>query len=117
MLQHVFGTNYAQEGWSSVSFRATDGYNAVIDLNNFHEPDAYLVFADLEHENWEPIPNHGEETVAPFYLIWNKEGKIPQNGFAWPWSIASIGLISLENSYSDLIPDQEEVSAEVYARI
>ena len=115
VLNLVFGPNYQQENWTGVSFSALDGYKAVVDLNNFYEPDAYLVFADLEHENWEVIPNHGEDTVAPFYLVWTKAEKIPKNGFSWPWQIASVSLIRVQDKYTSITPDEEKVSPAVYA--
>ena len=114
VLDHLYGSDYGHQNWTSISFTAIDGYNAVIDLNFFHEPDAYLVYEDLEHPEWEKIPNHGDDTVAPFYLIWTKENKIPQNGYSWPWSITDIALVNTHEAFANASPDKEAVSDGVY---
>lgn len=115
VLQHIFGDSYAPEDWNSISFVALDGYNAVIDRQFFGEGDAYLVFKDHDFPDWEAIPNHGDETAAPFYLIWTKEEKIPQNGYSWPWSISDIALINLANEYAETTPDSSAVSPDIFS--
>ena len=114
VLAHVFGEDYEEKAWNAVSFHAIDGYNAVVNLAAFQEPTAFLVFADLETEGWEPIPGHGAETPAPFYLVWTEAHQTYQNGFPWPWAIASIELVRMEDAFSSVLPDKEEVSEETY---
>ena len=114
VVSHVFTNAKTSSEWNSVSFVALDGYNAVIDRAFFGDKDSYLVFSDQEYPSWEAIPNHGEETAAPYYLIWTKAQKIPQNGYSWPWGIAEIALVDMAEEYTHATPDSSNASVEVY---
>ena len=113
VLKHIYGKSDLADSWSGIAFTAVDGYKAVIPTSYFSLSDAYLVFQDMDFPEWQAIPNHGDDTVAPFYLIWTKEDEIPQNGFKWPWSIYSIGLMHVEAEYAIATPDEENVEESV----
>lgn len=114
VLDFAYGDLYKDGSWSSIAFTAIDGYKAVIDMEKFKEPEAYLVFRDNEYNNWEPIPNHGDDTVAPYYLLFTNPDKIPKKGFSWPWSITDINLVVLQDQYALSTP-QESAPEEVLA--
>ena len=115
LLGNLLRANYNDEAWSAVSFLSLDGFNAVIERDYFLQSEAYLIIGDVEFENWDPIPDHGGETTAPFYLVWTHPEKTPKNGFPWPWQIKSIALVQTENEYSVSTPDQDLVSSDVFS--
>jgi len=115
VLTFVYGDQFREGNWTSVSFTATDGYKAVIDLKRFNSDDAYLVFVDMEFNDWEAIPNHGGDKPAPFYLVWTETDHIPKNGYSWPWQIAAISLVKMEDQYTVATPEKDKVSSVVYA--
>lgn len=115
VLKAVFGQEVSSDRWNSVSFVALDGYNAVIDKDFFGQGDAFLIFHDKEYPEWEAIPDHGNETAAPYYLVWTEKEKIPQNGYSWPWGISEIALVNMAEEYTHATPDSGNVSTEVFA--
>ena len=81
----------------------------------FGQGDAFLVFQDNDFPEWESIPNHGDETAAPYYLIWTNEDKIPKKGYSWPWAISEIALVNLAEEYTHATPDSSVQNATVFA--
>lgn len=110
ILESIYGDDLQSADWTSISFTALDGYNAVMDLHKFDSPSSYLVFEDEGYENWEPLPDHGTETAGPFYLVWKEQEQVPKNGFSWPWGIKEIALVKLSEEYTFATPDSLQSS-------
>ena len=105
VLQTVYGQSISDSKELSLVFRATDGYEAVINTSRFNEGQAFLAFQDLDHSGWSALPNHGGETAGPYYLVWEDTINTAQKGFPWPWAIEEIIMVNRDLRYKAIVPD------------
>jgi len=115
VLKYVYGKEVEDTQWSSVSFTALDGYEAVGDINNVLEEGGYLTYADLDFEDWQEIPGHPDTRPGPFYLVWENKAQTTKTGYPWPWQIGTISLISRADQYSAAFPKGNLVNENVMA--
>jgi mono/diheme cytochrome c family protein len=113
ILQFGFGDNWNSSDYTDVAFEALDGYTSVSTLAKVSEPGGYIVFKDLEYEDWEPI-SIKEVNPGPFYLVWTGKDQTTANEYPWPWQLSSIYLIKFEEQYSAVSPSGVSENSDVY---
>lgn len=113
VLDLVYGDEWKNEEYSDISFHAKDGYEAVSDISKMKEGGGYLVFRDMEYENWEPIGDKKADP-SPFYIVWEGNNQKAENGYPWPWQLDTINLILFRNQYPEIYPQGVSEDSTVY---
>jgi len=113
VLQFGFGDEWKNSDYTDIAFEALDGYVAVSSILKLKEPGGYIVFSDLDFEDWEPI-SIKEATPGPFYLVWTGMDQTTKNEYPWPWQLSSINLIKFEDQYSAVFPSGVSKNSSVY---
>ena len=103
VIQLGFGDEWKNPGFTDAAFQALDGYVAVSSTSKLSEPGGYIVFRDLDIQDWEPIGKK-QSNPGPFYLVWTGKEQIIKNEYPWPWQIASVDLVTFEDQYSVVSP-------------
>jgi cytochrome c2 len=93
-----FGDELNNPDFTDIAFTALDGYESVSVLLKMKEKGGYIVFADLDSNNWEPI-GRTDASPGPFYLVWTGKDQLPENEYPWPWQIASINIMRFPDQY------------------
>jgi len=113
VLQLGFGDEWKNSDYTDIAFEALDGYVAVSSISKLKEPGGYIVFSDLDFEQWEPI-SIKEVSPGPFYLVWTGKDQTTNNEYPWPWQLSSINLIKFEDQYSPVFPSGVSKNSSVY---
>lgn len=103
VLQFGFGDRWESSAYTDIAFEALDGYTSITTMNKLKEPGGYLVFRDLEYEDWEPV-SIKESYPGPYYIVWTGKDQATANGYPWPWQLFSIDLIKFEDQFSAVSP-------------
>lgn len=103
LLNQTYSDTSSINQWSSITFVAEDGYEAVASMEALLEGGAFLVDTDLHPNGWEVIERKGV-IPGPFYLVWTRPEQLPKNGYPWPWQIKSINLLDFEETYPATVP-------------
>ena len=103
ILQFGFGDEWKNPDYTDVAFAALDGYTAITNILKLRESGAYIVFEDLDYENWEPVSIR-QVNPGPFYLVWTGKNQTTANEYPWPWQLASIDLIKFDSQYPKVVP-------------
>ncbi len=103
VLELGFGENWKSSDYTDVAFEARDGYTAVSSTSKLSEPGGYVVYKDLDFEEWEPV-SIKDANPGPFYLVWTGVEQTTSNAYPWPWQLASMNLIKFQDQYSAVIP-------------
>lgn len=98
-----FGDELNNPDFTDIAFTALDGYESVSVLPKMKEKGGYVVFADLDSNNWEPI-GRTDANPGPFYLVWTGKDQLPENEYPWPWQIASINIMRFPDQYPLVYP-------------
>jgi cytochrome c2 len=98
-----FGDELNNPDFTDIAFTALDGYESVSVLPKMKEKGGYIVFADLDSNNWEPI-GRTDASPGPFYLVWTGKDQLPENEYPWPWQIASINIMRFPDQYPLVYP-------------
>ncbi|MGH7851065.1 MAG: c-type cytochrome [Thermodesulfobacteriota bacterium] len=98
-----FGDELNNPDFTDIAFTALDGYESVSVLPKMKEKGGYIVFADLDSNNWEPI-GKTDASPGPFYLVWTGKDQLPENEYPWPWQIASINIMRFPDQYPLVYP-------------
>ena len=81
VLDSVYGETWSSSDHSDISFRALDGYEAMLSLALLLEDGAFLAYADIDREHgWEPIGRKLADP-GPFLLVWNKKHQTTANAY------------------------------------
>ena len=99
-----FGDELNNPDFTDIAFTALDGYESVSVLPKMKEKGGYVVFADLDSNNWEPI-GRTDANPGPFYLVWTGKDQLPENEYPWPWQIASINIMRFPDQYPLVYPE------------
>ncbi|MFA9407301.1 MAG: cytochrome c [Candidatus Dadabacteria bacterium] len=99
--------------FTDVAYQALDGYVSVSSISKLKEPGGYIVYEDLDFENWEPI-SIKQVTPGPFYLVWTGKDQTTQNEYPWPWQLSSIDLIKFEDQYPAVFPKGVSTDSTAY---
>ena len=113
VLNLGFGDTWKNSDYTDITFEALDGYTAVSSTSKLSEPGGYIVFKDLDYENWEPI-SIKEANPGPFYLVWTGENQTTANEYPWPWQLSSMNLVRFEDQYSAVVPLGVSAGSSVY---
>jgi mono/diheme cytochrome c family protein len=103
VLRLGLGPDWAKDVQADVVFQALDGYRAVSPVSKVVEDGGFLVFRDLDFEGWEPV-GRMRANPAPFYLVWTGAEQTTQQGYPWPWQVASIELARFDDRYPEVPP-------------
>jgi len=114
VLQFGFGDEWNNSDYTDIAFQALDGYVGVSTLSKLREPGGYIVFSDLDFEDWEPV-SIKQVNPGPFYLVWTGKDQTAKNEYPWPWQLASINLIKFEDQYSAVFPKGVSKDSSVYS--
>ncbi len=99
-----FGDELNNPDFTDIAFTALDGYESVSVLSKMKEKGGYIVFADIDYPDWEPV-GRTQANPGPFYLVWTGKDQIPENEYPWPWQIASINIMRFPDQYPFVYPD------------
>jgi mono/diheme cytochrome c family protein len=113
VLELGFGDEWKSSEFTDVVFEALDGYVSVSPVSKLKQSGGYIVFSDLDFEDWEPI-SIKEVTPGPFYLVWTGKEQTTANKYPWPWQLSSINLIRFEDQYSAVFPSGVSKNSSVY---
>jgi len=114
VLRLAFGAELDRDDLSDAVFLALDGYASVATKEKLLEEGGYVVFEDLDmSEGWEPIGRHGADP-GPFYLVWTQADQNTSAGFPWPWQLASIALVTFEERFPKVVPENLSAAAPAY---
>ncbi|HSC33918.1 MAG TPA: c-type cytochrome, partial [Thermodesulfobacteriota bacterium] len=99
-----FGDELNNPDFTDIAFTALDGYESVSVLSKMKEKGGYIVFADIDYPDWEPV-GRIQASPGPFYLIWTGKDQLPENEYPWPWQIASINIMRFPDQYPLVYPE------------
>lgn len=103
VLNLGFGDKWESTEYTDVAFGALDGYTAITTILKLHETGGYIVYEDLDYENWEPVSIR-QVNPGPFYLVWTGKDQTTANEYPWPWQLTSIDLIKFNSQYPEVVP-------------
>lgn len=113
LLSLAYGKNWAKEQYSDITFRAYDGYESVAEISKLKNEGGYLVFRDLDFDDWEPISFTGAYP-GPFYIVWTGKEQTAKNGFPWPWQLESINLVKFTDQFPKIVPKTQDKNDPIY---
>jgi mono/diheme cytochrome c family protein len=105
VLEQGFGplaTDFAEQ---EVLLRALDGYARATPGAVLVEPGGHLAFADADRPGggFDPI-DFRQADPAPFYLVWRGPGERNTVRYPWPYQLAEIALVRIEERFPHLVP-------------
>ncbi len=105
VLEQGFGALGADFRGQDVLLRALDGYTRATEGAVLLEPGGYVAFADAEREagGFDPI-DYRRADPAPFYLIWQGAGEKDVVRYPWPYQLAEIEAVRVEDRFPRLVP-------------
>jgi len=103
VLRLGLGPGWADDGQADIFFQAIDGYRAVSPVSQVAQDGGFLVFRDLDVEDWEPV-GRMQANPAPFYLVWTGANQTTQHGYPWPWQLALVQLAQFDERYPQVPP-------------
>ena len=112
-LNYVYGDKWNSGDFTDLAFHAYDGYESVSVTSKLKQAGGYLVFRDLDFQDWEPI-GPSKAYAGPFYIVWIGENQTTRNGFPWPWQIESINLITFADQFPEIVPKTDDKNLSVY---
>lgn len=88
-----------------VLLRALDGYTRATRGAVLTEPGAYLAFSDADRAGggFDPI-DFREADPAPYFLIWKGAGERNTVRYPWPYQLATIEVVRIEERFPHLVP-------------
>ena len=105
VLARGFGAPAASLAGEEVLLRALDGYTRATDGAVLAEPGGYLAFADADRKDggFDPI-DYRQADPAPFYVIWQGAGEKDVVRYPWPYQLAEIELVRVEERFPRAVP-------------
>jgi mono/diheme cytochrome c family protein len=105
VLEQGFGPLAADFAEQDVLLRALDGYTRASDGAVLLEPGGHLAFADADRAEggFEPI-DYRQADPAPFYLIWQGAGERDVVKYPWPYQLAEIAVVRVEDRFPRAVP-------------
>ena len=112
-LTLAYGSEWKSNDYTDISFKAYDGYDSISVISNLTQDGGYLVFKDLDFQNWEPI-GYTKAYPGPFYIVWVNKNQTSQNGYPWPWQLESVNLITFAEQFPEVVPKVADKNSSVY---
>jgi len=113
VLNLAYGNKWFSGDFTDLTFRAYDGYESIAVISNLEHEGGYLVFKDLDYQDWEPI-SFTKAYPGPFYVIWTGKDQTAQNGFPWPWQLETINLVRFTDQFPEIVPKTADKNSSVY---
>ena len=109
-----FGRSEAIAG-QDVLLRATDGYTRSVAGDQLLLPGVHLAFADADHpdEGFHPIGRR-QLDPAPFYMIWEGEGRSDTSAWPWPYQLVEIEIAPFAQRFPHTVPTGAAKDSPVY---
>lgn len=109
VLEQGLGTLGADFAAQDVLLRALDGYTRASDGAVLLEPGGYVAFADAERPagGFDPI-DYRQADPAPFYVIWKGAGERDVVRYPWPYQLAEIAVVRVEDRFPHAVPPGAE---------
>ncbi len=109
VLEQGLGALAADLESEEVQLRALDGYTRATDGAVLGEAGGYLAFADADRAGggFDPI-DYRQADPAPFYLIWKGPGERDVVRYPWPYQLAEIELVRVEDRFPRAVPPGAE---------
>jgi mono/diheme cytochrome c family protein len=106
VLRRGFG-EAALQGFADaeVLLRARDGYARTTSGAQLLSPGAFLAFADAEHPAGAFFPiDRRQLDPAPFYLVWQGEGRSDPTLWPWPYQLVEIEIVDFAARFPHVPP-------------
>jgi mono/diheme cytochrome c family protein len=109
-LAHVLARGFGAEAMrgfaeAEVLLRALDGYTRTASGEQLLGPGAFLAFADAEHPKGAFFPiDRRQVDPAPFYLVWQGEGRSDTALWPWPYQLAQIEVVEFARAFPHVVP-------------
>jgi mono/diheme cytochrome c family protein len=106
VLAHGFGAEALRTfADAEVLLRALDGYTRTASGAQLLGPGAFLAFADAEHPDGAFFPiDRRQVDPAPFYLVWQGEGRSDTTLWPWPYQLAQIEVVEFARAFPHVVP-------------
>jgi mono/diheme cytochrome c family protein len=105
VIEEGFGVPLAEMGDRDLVFRALDGYTRPSTVARVSEDGAWLAFADeTKADGFAPMGPRAIDP-GPFYVVWTGDGKNDPHVYPWPYQLASIELVELDQRWTHIAPD------------
>ena len=102
-LNFAYGNEWNSGDFTDIVYKAYDGYESVSTISILKQEGGYLVFRDLDYQDWEPI-SFTKAYPGPFYIIWTGKNQAAKNSFPWPWRLASVNLVTFTEQFPKIVP-------------
>jgi mono/diheme cytochrome c family protein len=111
VLEQGFGT-LAELASQELLLRALDGYTRATEGAVLLEPGGYVAFADAERPagGFDPI-DYRQADPAPFYMIWKGAGERDVVRYPWPYQLAELELVRVEDRFPRAVPPGAELGS------
>ena len=109
VLAQGFGADASRLAGQEVLLRALDGYTRATEGAVLVEPGGYLAFADADRGDggFDPI-DYRKADPAPFYVIWKGAGEHDVVRYPWPYQLAEIEVVRVEDRFPRAVPPGAE---------
>jgi mono/diheme cytochrome c family protein len=106
VLARGFGdTEHAAFARAELLLRARDGYTRTASGAQLLGEGAFLAFADAEHPEGAFFPiDRRQVDPAPFYLVWQGEGRGDTTLWPWPYQLAEIEVVDFARAFPHVVP-------------
>ncbi|MBM4385992.1 MAG: cytochrome c [Deltaproteobacteria bacterium] len=106
VLARGFGdTEHDAFARSELLLRARDGYTRTASGEQLLGEGAFLAFADAEHPGGAFFPiDRRQVDPAPFYLVWQGEGRSDTTLWPWPYQLAEIEVVDFARAFPHVVP-------------
>jgi mono/diheme cytochrome c family protein len=106
VLAHGFGADaLGALGEREVLLRARDGYTRTAGGAQLLGGGAFLAFADAEHPQGRFFPiDRRQVDPAPFYLVWQGEGRGDTHRWPWPYQLVEIEVVEFASRFPHVVP-------------
>jgi mono/diheme cytochrome c family protein len=105
VLERGLGALGADFAGQDVLLRALDGYTRASAGEVLLEPGGFVAFADADRVQggFDPI-DYRQADPAPFYVIWQGAGEQDVVRYPWPYQLAEIALVRVEERFPHAVP-------------
>jgi mono/diheme cytochrome c family protein len=112
VLEQGFGALGADVAAGDVLLRALDGYTRASEGAVLLEPGGFVAFADADRAasgagGFDPI-DYRQADPAPFYVIWKGAGERDVVRYPWPYQLAELALVRVEDRFPKAVPPGAE---------
>lgn len=102
-MRLAFGSQWKKLPYTEAMLTARDGYASFSKADRLGQPGGCLAIADADVPSWEPVGMR-QVNPGPFYLAWTRHEQKAENGYPWPYQLASIRLVKFADRYPEVVP-------------